>query len=1017
MSQPCAARLLRLILLAIWGVSALSVSGLSQTAETSGSAGLFGYLGSKVSSIEFRIHDANASEPQKLLAAMPLKPGDILTSRKLHASIQALYGTGRFAKIEVEAVRSSSTEIGLIFVSEPNYFIGSINVEGAPKPPSASQLANATKLELGELFDQSGVAMALERIKTVLQDNGYYRAAVSVEHKLNPETQQADLLFTVGPSDQALIGKVSVTGDAGMPDEAVQDAARLHPGDPVTPARVTRALQRLRKKFQKQKRLESQVSLVERHYNPDKNTVDYVFHIERGPQVEVSVEGMRMRSGLIKKFVPIYEENAVDDDLLNEGNRNLKDYLETEGFFDAKVTHEQKIDPATKRLSVVYQVDRGERHKFTTLKVTGNKYFDEETVRERMQMAPSSLLLYYGRFNQTMAKEDVESIKSLYVTNGFRAVKVEDQIRDDCQGKSGDICVMINITEGPQTLVQSLAIEGVQSFSADEIRDLVSTTEGQPYSEFNVGVDRESVASFYFNRGFPDIRLEAFADPDPKTPNRVNVRYQITEGQQQFVKQVLVTGAEHTRPYIIQRELSVSAGKPLSQLDMLETQRKLYDLGIFSEVNVAIQNPQGFLTEKNVLVDVEEAKRYTFTYGFGFEAQTGDTGNVCLTSTSNGGQTTTCNPQGRTGASPRFSFDVTRINFLGRDHTVLLKTVLGRLQQRGLLSYEAPHWFSSPDKTLTFTGFYDKTQDVNTFTAERLEGSAQVRHIVNKGTTLLYRFTYRRVSVDTSTLQVSTDQIPLLSKPVRVGFPSITFIRDTRDNPITSTRGTYTTADLNVASMIFGSQSSFAKALIQNSTYYQLNKSARLDRRWVLARSTQVGVEEPFGSPSQAFLPLPERFYTGGANSNRAFAINQAGPRDLQTGFPLGGGALFVNNIELRTPPIDLPFIQDNLSAVIFHDMGNVFDTPSHMFENLFKARQNNVDSCKDATNPNAGCDFNYVAHSIGGGLRYRTPIGPIRVDMGYTLNPTVFPVRTTTPAHFETLRHFNFVFSIGQTF
>jgi outer membrane protein assembly factor BamA len=434
-------------------------------------------------------------------------------------------------------------------------------------------------------------------------------------------------------------------------------------------------------------------------------------------------------------------------------------------------------------------------------------------------------------------------------------------------------------------------------------------------------------------------------------------------------------------------------------------------------VNTAVQNPQGSLNNKNVIVQVDEAKRYTFNYGFGFEAQTGDTNANCVNTASNGGQTTTCQPQGGVGASPRASFNVTRINFLGRDHTVLLNTVLGRLQQRALVSYEAPRWFNSEDKTLTFTSFFDKTQDVRTFTAERLEGSAQVKHAVNKGTTLLYRMTYRRVSVDPSTLQVSPDQIPLLSKPVRVGFPSITFIRDTRDDPITSTRGTYTTSDLSVASGIFGSESSFAKLLVQNSTYYQLNKNAKIGRRWVLARSTRLGLEGPFGSADQAFVPLPERFYTGGANSHRGFAINQAGPRDLQTGFPLGGNALFVNNLELRTPPIALPFFEENVSAVFFHDAGNVFSTARNMFSNLLRFTQPDVNSCRDVTNPNAGCNFNYISHAVGAGLRYKTPIGPVRFDLGYNLNPTVFPVRTTSPPHVETLRRFNFIFSIGQTF
>jgi len=1014
-----AARTLGTILLAICGWMASSTSLLSQT--PSAPSGLETYLGSKISTIEFKSRQPDQStktspESGKLAAAIPLKDGEILTSQNLHAGIQALYATGRFANIEVTAVKTPDGGVALAFVTEPNFFVGSVNVQGEPRPPSANQLANATKLELGELFDRSVLSQAIDRLKRVLEDNGYYRAAVNVDYEQNSETQQVNLFFNVIPGDQALVGKVTVQGDAGMGKEEVENASHMHPGDKVTPAKVTRALTKLRKKYQKGKRLESQVSLVQRVYNPTNNTVDFAFQIQRGPKVEISVEGTRLRQGLIKKYVPVYEENAVDDDLLNEGKKNLKDYLQTEGYFDATVNYTRHEDKAAQQVSVIYDIDRGSRHKFTSLKVSGNKYFDEDTIRERMQIAPSSLLLFYGRFSQSMLNGDLEAVRALYITNGFRSAKVDGHVDDDCNGRHGDICVDVQISEGPQTLVESLSIEGNKSFPDEELRDLVSTTDGQPYSEFNVSTDRESIASFYFNRGFPNVKFEAFADPDPKEPARMKVRYVITEGTQQFIRQVMVTGAEHTRPYVIDRELTIAPGQPLSQIEILETQKKLYDLGIFSEVNVAIQNPEGSLPDKNVLVEVEEAKRYTFTYGFGFEAQTGDTSN-CLSSSTNGGQTVTCSPQGATGASPRFSFDVTRINFLGRDHTVLLKTVLGRLQQRGLISYEAPHWFNNADKTLTFDGFYDKTQDVTTFTAEREEASAQVRHIVNKGTTLLYGLTYRRVRVDASTLQVSQDQIPLLSKPVRVGFPNITFIRDTRDNPITSTRGTYTTADFSVASSIFGSQSSYAKILVQNSTYYQLNKNAKVDRRWVLARSTQIGVEEPFGSPDQAFLPLPERFYSGGANSNRAFAINQAGPRDLQTGFVLGGGALFVNNIELRTPPIDLPFVDDNISLVFFHDMGNAFDSAHHMFKSLFKVSQSNVSECEDVNNPNAGCDFNYIAHALGTGLRYKTPIGPIRFDLGYTLNPGVFPVRTTTPPHFETLPHFTFVFSIGQTF
>ena len=132
-------------------------------------------------------------------------------------------------------------------------------------------------------------------------------------------------------------------------------------------------------------------------------------------------------------------------------------------------------------------------------------------------------------------------------------------------------------------------------------------------------------------------------------------------------------------------------------------------------------------------MNVQEAKRYTFNYGLGLEFQTGQP-----SSSSN-------QPQGETGVSPRVSFGVTRLNFRGRNHTVTLKANVGRLQQRGLISYDAPRLFNNPNWRLTFTAFYDNTVDVTTFTSQRLEGSVQAEQIISKTSIMTYRLTYRRV--------------------------------------------------------------------------------------------------------------------------------------------------------------------------------------------------------------------------------------------------------------------------------
>src|SRR5262249_7775460 len=142
----------------------------------------------------------------------------------------------------------------------------------------------------------------------------------------------------------------------------------------------------------------------------------------------------------------------------------------------------------------------------------------------------------------------------------------------------------------------------------------------------------------------------------------------------------------------------------------------------------------------------------------------------------------------------------------------------------------------------------------------------------------------------------------------------------------------------DMASSIFGSEANFARLVVTNSSYHVLKKSG--ERRWVLARSTRIGIEQPYGGLPESFVPLPERFFAGGSNSHRGFAINQAGPRDLETGSPIGGNAIFINNLELRTPPIALPIVEENLSAVFFHDAGNVFTSPEQMVKNLYRFSQ-----------------------------------------------------------------------------
>ncbi len=986
------------------------------------------YLGLAIDQIE--MPGVSPADATALLAATSLKVGHPLTRDALHDAMQALYATGRFSDIQAEADRMETTGVRLRFLTVANYFVGMVMIEGVYNNPSANQLASATRLQLGELYSREKLDRALAGIQRVMEENGFHKSKVTISEQRDEGQHQVNTTFHVVPGPRALVGEITLEGDAGYSIAEIKEIAKLHSGDPVISNRITRALQRIRSRYQKQNRLLAQVEVALRTYHPERNTVDYGLKVDRGPVVEIAAEGFKVSQRVLKKLVPIYEEGAVDDDLLNEGRRNIQNHIQTFGYFQATVTVSQRNTPDGKNLQVIYAVNPGDRHKLAAIRILGNRFFSDDVIRAHMQNQAAGRLFSHGRYSEVLLEEDVRNIQALYRASGYRQAEVTAKLVDKYLGDPSQLAIQITVKEGPQTRVAWVRIEGSYTLPQEQLPE-IQTAEGQGFDESSLVDDRDTILGKYFDDGFPNANVDVAYVPVP-SPNdlpRVGVTFTIHEGEQFFVNQLFLEGLHYTRFGVARREIRVQPGAPLSQKELLESQRRLYDLGLFKQVDTAIQNPEGTESHKNVLVTAREADRYTFDYGVGFEFQTGQP------------SFGTNQPLGQTGVSPMVSFGVSRINVGGRRQTLTMKANVGRLQQRGLISYDIPKLLNLDNLRFTATGLYDDTVDVSTFTSKRLEGTFQILQVLYKRqdrelTTLAYRFSYRRV--EATNIEVTDNLIPLLSKPTRVGTPNFLFIRNRRDSDLESTRGSYTTIEGGVAASSFGSEADFSRLLIKNSTYHTLFRNRSTGQGFVLARSTSVGVENPFGntvvvdpaqttSANETLIPLPERFYSGGGNSNRGFGLNQAGPRDPFTGFPVGGSAVFLNNLEMRFPNVRVPYLNDNVGFTIFHDMGNVFARPQEMLPSLVRFHQPNQDFCFH-NDTHLNCNYNYVSHALGVGVRYQTPIGPLRFDFGYNLNPPYFPSFTnisTNPQTGETVGqfgyqragHFNFSFSVGQSF
>jgi outer membrane protein insertion porin family len=1017
------------------GPPAASMQSEAQT----GAQGLAAWQGLKVRSIDYEGVPQSRLEP--LPARLALTVGAPITEQKVKESLRQLYATGLFDGIRVEASRDGDG-VELVFRGTPRTFIGRVTVDGAKGATVNTQLERASQLAAGTRFTPGKMSRALGQMRRTMTDNGYYESKITDEIHKHPDNQLVDIAFHVASGPQARVGSVEVSGDPGMTEAEFRRYAHLRPGAHVDRDTDNRAIDGVLKHYQKQDRLEAEIKLDSQKFAVPAKKANFQFTANRGPVVKVQVEGAKLTADRVKRLIPVYQEGSVDDDLLNEGNRRLRDYFQRLGYYDVKVEHREQASTA-ERVVIVYDVQLGLRRRVARVSVTGNHYFDAATLEDLLSVHAANPSNRHGDYSQALLAADVSALEAVYANNGFSMVKVTPEVEagepgnaaNDLPGSLAPVSVIYRIDEGPQQRVGAVHIEGAAQVPASVLQPLMNTVPGQLLSPQNLAGDRDALLTEFLSRGFDQAQVEVTTQPEAEDPNRIDVTFRVTEGQQIFVRKVLLTGLHYTRPDTIARAITVHAGDPLSQQALLDTQRNLYAYALFSEIETAVENPAGDQAEKTVLLQATEARRWVFTYGLGFEAQTGQPVSNCAGIVSSGAK---CNPEGKTGVSPRVLGNLTRNNLFGREQSVSLQGTYGLLEQNINLQFQNPHFNGDRDFGLTFTGGYANSQDVTTYVASKLDGGmrwtehfSKENHGPSKANTLIYEFDFRRVKVAASSLQVFPDEIPLLSTAVRVAGPGLTWIRDTRDSPMDSHRGTYTSFQEFLSQEKFGAQAEFNRVDMSNSSYYGFDQ-----QRWVLARNTRYAQERAFGDGNEELIPLPERLYAGGPVSLRGFSINAAGPRDPLTGFPIGGAGAMINSTELRMPPPNLPWFGNTLSFVLFHDMGNVFRDASEVWPSAIRFHQPDRDGCMSpapkgttspvgvdtSTGPHGLCSFDYFSHAPGLGLRYHTPVGPIRLDFSYNLNPPIFPVTYNYSEPGEApyvgeASHFNFFFSLGQTF
>jgi outer membrane protein assembly factor BamA len=933
------------------------------------------------------VREGQALDDPSVAALVETRAGQPLSMAQVRESITHIFGLGRFQDVQVEAMPSPGG-VALRYRLIPLHSVQRVDFRGQPSLGlSEGLIRSAVTNRFGAYPPVGRAPEAARTIEQLYRDHGYLRATATVVATERHDPDRTLLRFDIAPGPRAVVGTARVEGQVPEGNDAFLRQIHAAPSQSYEPAVIAEELSKYVQKLRRKSRYEATGSYIARP-SADGATVDVTVSLLPGPLVTVAFEGDPLPRDKLTELVPIAREASVDQDLIEDSIQRIRTFLNQQGHWKADASAARQEGDGT--LRIVFSVRRGPQYRIREpgVEVAGNRAIPIEQLRPALVKLGANDI-----FVESNLGAAVSAIAGQYQRLGFAQAKISADVNEVTPAPGGPqqlVRPVITITEGPRTLIGSVSFEGNAKVPAEQLRNVVTSTTGSPYYEPRVVADRDAVLLEYRNRGYAAATVVALPTPTADG-TRADLAFRITEGPQTIVDQVLIIGNARTDQRVIQRELLLQQGKPLGQEDLIESQRRLGALGLFRRIRIEELSHGG--TASDVLVTVEEAAATTFSYGGGLEA-------ARLLREDAEGQAIE-----RLEFAPRGFFDVGRRNLGGKNRSADLYTRLslrpgagsvgsnesnpfGFAEYRVVGTYREPRAFGVP-ADFSFTAAVEQGAR-SSFNFARKGVNAEMVRRLRPGlrTSARYSFGTTR-TFDERLSPEDQSRIDRIFPQVRLSAVAGAVARDTRDDVLDPERGTFVSAEGTIAARSIGGQVGFVKSYFQAFWFHRLPARKRV----VFASRLALGLADGFprtvtsideeGQPvtlTVEDLPASERFFAGGDTTIRGFALDRVGaPSTISTtGFPRGGNALLLMNAELRLP------VWKDLGAALFVDGGNVFDRVTAF-------------------------DFGELRSSTGFGLRYRSPIGPVRFDVGFKTE------RRVIGGTLEPRRALHF--SIGQAF
>jgi outer membrane protein insertion porin family len=732
------------------------------------------------------------------------------------------------------------------------------------------------------------------------------------------------------------ITHVGIEGNLRVEEDAIRVHLRSQPGQPFNQDTVDRDIRAVYAMgFFDQ--VDADVTPV------DGNRVDLVFRVKERPLVrKVKVEGTKkVKREEVEAALKVRPHAILDPEKARQGVEAARKLYIEKGYLDATITY------ATERVGenevdVAYTVKEEAPVRVQQITFEGNEAFSSRKLRGVMQTRKGWLFSFItgaGVLNKDVLRTDMERLTAWYYDHGYITVRIDEprvERRDD------GLYVTVKIDEGDQFRVGKVDLQGAE-MPPDQValREGFDTAPGEVFKASGLREDVQKLTERLSEDGYAFAQVEPETDVHPEEKT-VDVTFRAERGQKVVVDRIEVTGNTKTRDYVLRREMRLQEQELFSARKLRKSREALQRLGFFQEVNITTRRAATD-DRMNVVVDVKEAQTGSFSAGAGFSS----------------------------ADSILFNARIQENNLFGRGQRLVLSGDIGSIRRNIILSFTEPYFRETP-LTVGLDAFSWKLAFDDFDRSGTGIGTQLTYPVTAWGISSLWGLPMEdvRVGSDYRLERAEIDEISSTAPPsirIEEGKSTISSVtprlsRNTLNHAFDPTAGSYQDLSVEVAGL--GGER-FLKAEARERWYHTFLRSKALgDFTYSIGASLGYGIGD--GGLSGDDLPLFERYFPGGISSIRGFKTRTLGPREASkdafgrviSTTPVGGSEQIILNNE-----VIFPLVQSiGLKGVVFVDAGNAYG------------------DIGDITLDN-------TRFAAGGGMRWLSPIGPLRIELGIPFN------------------------------